>query len=194
QVTLIDLGGHAIIDRGAAIMRVLQQGADAAGDQPVAFGWCQRAFRQQALCLARGRTRRTGGHQAQRQQAGPRHRPQGAARAPLQFIYSHDLEARRRVRVVQPLAALFGIIMGSSVALLAGLIMTLLVFALLPEFHDRLSGEFRPLAKAIAWAILLTGTSAAAFWSEVKRRPWRLYAAGAMAIAVALVTAYYWPD
>lgn len=95
---------------------------------------------------------------------------------------------------MQPLAALFGIIMGSSVALLAGLIMTLLVFALLPEFHDRLSGEFRPLAKAIAWAMLLAGTSAAAFWSEVKRRPWRLYAAGAMAIAVALVTAYYWPD
>ncbi len=94
---------------------------------------------------------------------------------------------------MQPLAALFGIIMGSSVALLAGLIMTLLVFALLPEFHDRLSGEFRPLGKAIAWATLLTATSVAAFWSEVKRLAWRLWAAAGMGLSVAMVTAYYWP-
>ncbi len=95
---------------------------------------------------------------------------------------------------MQPLAALFGIIMGSSVALLAGLIMTLLVFLLLPEFHDRLAGEFRPLLKAIAWAVLLSATSVAAFWSEIKRQSWRPYAIAAMALSVALVTAYYWPD
>lgn len=94
---------------------------------------------------------------------------------------------------MQPLAALFGIIMGSSVALLAGLIMTLLVFALLPEFHDRLSGEFRPLAKAVAWAMLLTVTSVAAFWGEIKRRAWRLWAALGMGLSLAMVTAYYWP-
>lgn len=94
---------------------------------------------------------------------------------------------------MQPLAALIGIIMGSSVALLAGLIMTLLVFWLLPEFHDRLEGEFRPLTQAIAWAALLTATSVAAFWSQIKQRSWRLYAMAAMLLAVVLVGFYYWP-
>lgn len=94
---------------------------------------------------------------------------------------------------MQPLAALFGIIMGSSVALLAGLIMTLLVFLLLPEFHERLAGEFRPLLQAIAWAALLTVTSAAAFIAQIKVRSWRMPAAGAMFAAVILVGWYYWP-
>ena len=44
--------------------------------------------------------------------------------------------------------------------------MTLLVFLLLPEFHDRLAGEFRPLLQAIAWAALLTAASAAASWAS----------------------------
>ena len=83
--------------------------------------------------------------------------------------------------------------MGSSVALLAGLIMTLLVFWLLPEFHDRLAGEFRPLSKAIAWAALLTVTSVAAFWSQVRRLAWRVYAMAAMLGTVMLVAFYYWP-
>jgi len=94
---------------------------------------------------------------------------------------------------VQPLAALIGIVMGSSVALLAGLIMTLLVFLLLPEFHERLSGEFRPLLQAIAWAVLLVATSAAAFLGQVRRKPWRMPAALALAAAVALVAWNYWP-
>jgi hypothetical protein len=95
---------------------------------------------------------------------------------------------------VQPVAALFGIIMGSSVALLVGLMMTLLVFLLLPEFHERLSGEFRPLLAAIAWAMLLTATSVAAFIGQVKGRAWRTPAALAMFAAVLLVGFVYWPD
>ncbi len=94
---------------------------------------------------------------------------------------------------MQPLAALIGIVMGSSVALLAGLIMTLLVFLLLPEFHERLSGEFRPLLQAIAWAVLLVATSAGAFLGQVKNKSWRLPAALALAAAVSLVAWNYWP-
>lgn len=94
---------------------------------------------------------------------------------------------------MQPLAALIGIVMGSSVALLAGLIMTLLVFLLLPEFHERLSGEFRPLVQAIAWAVLLVATSVAAFLGEIRHKPWRLAASLALAVAVLLVGWNYWP-
>jgi hypothetical protein len=94
---------------------------------------------------------------------------------------------------VQPLAALFGIIMGSSVALLAGLIMVLAVFLLLPEFSDRLSGEFSPLFQAIAWAGLLVATSVAAFVGQIKQRRWRLAAALAMASSMLAVGWHYWP-
>jgi hypothetical protein len=94
---------------------------------------------------------------------------------------------------VQPLAALFGIVMGSSVALLAGLIMTLLVFLLLPEFHERLAGEFRPLLQAIAWAVLLTATSVTAFLGQLKQRSWRMPAALALAGALLLAGWNYWP-
>jgi hypothetical protein len=94
---------------------------------------------------------------------------------------------------VQPLAALFGVIMGSSVALLAGLIMTLLVFLLLPEFQERLSGEYRPLLQAIAWAILLTATSVAAFLGQIRRYRWRLAAAVAMTTVLVLMGWNYWP-
>lgn len=95
---------------------------------------------------------------------------------------------------MQPLVALIGIIMGSSVALMAGLIMTLLVFLLLPEFQERLSGEYLPLAKAIAWAAMLTATSASAFWSQIKQRPWRVYALLAMFASMLAMGLYYWPE
>jgi hypothetical protein len=83
--------------------------------------------------------------------------------------------------------------MGSSVALLAGLIMTLLVFLLLPEFQERLQGEYRPLLQAIAWAVLLVACSAAAFLGELRQRPWRLPAALALGAALLLVGWNYWP-
>lgn len=95
---------------------------------------------------------------------------------------------------MQPLAALFGIVMGSSVALLAGLIMTSLVFLLLPEYHDRLSGEFRPLLQAIAWAVLLSATSVAAFLGQIKEKRWRTPAALALVAAILLTGWNYWPE
>jgi hypothetical protein len=94
---------------------------------------------------------------------------------------------------VQPLVALLGILMGSSVALLAGLVMTLSVFLLLPEFHERLQGEFRPLLQAIAWAVLLTGVSVAAFFATLRSRSWRIQAQLAMVAAMVLVGWHYWP-
>jgi len=94
---------------------------------------------------------------------------------------------------VRPLAALLGIVMGSSVALLAGLVMTLLVFLLLPEFRDRLAPEFRPLLLAIAWAVLLTAVSAAGFFGELRLRRWRWGPQLATAIVLVALGWHYWP-
>jgi hypothetical protein len=94
---------------------------------------------------------------------------------------------------VQPLVVLIGIVMGSSVALLGGLLMVLAVFILLPEFSERLASEFQPLLLAIAWAALLTAASAAAFVGSLKVRPWRGYAQLALVAAAVLVGWRYWP-
>lgn len=83
--------------------------------------------------------------------------------------------------------------MGSSVALFGGLVMTLAVFLLLPEFEDRLAGEFSPLLQAIAWAALLTATSVAAFVGQLRQRTWRTPAKTALVAAVLLVGWVYWP-
>lgn len=94
---------------------------------------------------------------------------------------------------MQPLTVLLGIVMGSSVALLAGLTMTLAVFLAMPEYRDRLAGEFSPLLQAIAWAALLTVTSAASFVGQLKIRRWRFAAQVGLAVVVALVAWTYWP-
>jgi hypothetical protein len=94
---------------------------------------------------------------------------------------------------MRPLAVLLGIVMGSGVALLGGLVMTLLVFLLLPEFHDRLAGEFAPLLQAVAWAALLTGAAAAAFLGEIRVRHWRRPVQLAMVIVLLGVGWRYWP-
>jgi hypothetical protein len=88
---------------------------------------------------------------------------------------------------------LIGIVMGSSVALLTGLSLTLVVFLLMPGEYDRLSGEFGPLLQAIAWAVLLVSTSVASFLGQLKLKPWRIPAQLALAAALALVTWAYWP-
>lgn len=83
--------------------------------------------------------------------------------------------------------------MGSSIALLAGLVMTFVVFLLLPDHRDRLASEMPALIQAIAWAVLLVATSVAAFVGQLKRTPWRTAAQLALVVSVGLVGWSYWP-
>jgi hypothetical protein len=94
---------------------------------------------------------------------------------------------------MRPWATLLGIIMGSTVALFAGLAMTLIVYLFLPEFHDRLSGEFGPLLMAVGWAASLAGLSAAAFVGELRGRPWRRLVQGALVVLLVAFGWSYWP-
>jgi MFS superfamily sulfate permease-like transporter len=94
---------------------------------------------------------------------------------------------------LQPLTVLLGIVMGSALSLFVGLFMTLVVYLLLPEFHDRLSGEFRPLIVATAWTFTLTMASTAAFAAQVRSKPWRRTAYALLIAAVAGIVWSYWP-
>ncbi len=95
---------------------------------------------------------------------------------------------------MRPLAVLLGVVMGSAVALCGGLVLTLLVFLLLPEFRDELSAEFVPLLQAIAWAGLLAAVSAAGFVGEIRNRPWRLAAQLGTVLALVGIGWRYWPS
>jgi hypothetical protein len=94
---------------------------------------------------------------------------------------------------MQPLTALIGIVMGSAVSLLAGLTMTLLVFLFLPEFRDRLQGEFQPLVFAIVWAAVLTAAAAAAFFGQLRQHRWRVYGLLTLTGVILAMGRYYWP-
>jgi hypothetical protein len=94
---------------------------------------------------------------------------------------------------LRPWATLLGVVMGSAVALFVGLAMTLVVYLLLPEFHDRLAGEFRPLLAAVAWAGALVAVSALSFAGELKGWPRRRVAQVGLAMLLAAFSWAYWP-
>jgi hypothetical protein len=83
--------------------------------------------------------------------------------------------------------------MGSAVALFVGLAMTLVVYLLLPEFHDRLAGEFGPLLSAVAWAAALVAVSALAFAGELKGWPRRHLVQAGLALLLLAFGWSYWP-
>jgi drug/metabolite transporter (DMT)-like permease len=74
---------------------------------------------------------------------------------------------------MHPKAVLLGIVMGSTVSMAVGLLMTLIVFLALPEHADRLREEFGPLLRYSASSTLLAALAVAAFYGELKLRPWR---------------------
>jgi hypothetical protein len=94
---------------------------------------------------------------------------------------------------MKPMVALLGILMGSLVAMFAGLAMTLLVYLLLPEYRDRLAGEQGPLLRAVLWTAGLSAVAAAAFLGEIRARSWKRWAQLALALLLGAFAVAYWP-
>jgi hypothetical protein len=67
------------------------------------------------------------------------------------------------------------------------------VYLLLPEFHDRLAGEFRPLLAAVAWATGLVAASSLAFAGELRTWPRRRLAQVGLAMLLVAFGWSYWP-
>ncbi len=94
---------------------------------------------------------------------------------------------------MRPLVVLLGIVMGSTVSIATALLLTGVVFLLLPEYGERLAEEREPLMVACLLSVLLAGAAATSFYGELRVRSWR-YAAHAALVAVLAVALWtYWP-
>jgi hypothetical protein len=94
---------------------------------------------------------------------------------------------------MRPLVVLIGIVMGSTVSIAVGLLMTGVVFLLLPEYAHRLSEERFPLLMACLLSVALAAVAAASFYGELKLLRWRFAAHGALLVMLILSLWTYWP-
>jgi hypothetical protein len=112
-------------------------------------------------------------------------RPRGG---PLQVEFPRTVLPSMR-----PLVVLLGIVMGSTVSIAAALLMTGVVFLLLPEHSERLADESRPLLTACALSLALAAVAATSFYSELRTRTWRFAAHLGLGLMLALAAWTYWP-
>ena len=94
---------------------------------------------------------------------------------------------------MRPLVVLLGIVMGSTVSIAAALLLTGVVFLLLPEYQARLADESQSLLAACFLSVLLAGVAATSFYGELRGRSWRYAAHGALVLALAVALWTYWP-
>jgi hypothetical protein len=94
---------------------------------------------------------------------------------------------------MRPLVVLLGIVMGSTISIAVALLMTGVVFLLLPEYGERLAEERNPLLTACLLSVLLATAAAASFYGELRARSWRFAAHGALAVMLILSLWTYWP-
>jgi hypothetical protein len=94
---------------------------------------------------------------------------------------------------MRPFVVLLGIVMGSTVSIAVALLMTGVVFLLLPEYGHRLAEERNPLLAACLLSGLLATAAWLSFYGELRARSWRFAAHGALVVMLALSLWNYWP-
>jgi len=94
---------------------------------------------------------------------------------------------------MRPLVVLLGIVMGSTVSIAVALLLTGVVFLLLPEYAERLSDERGSLVSACTLSLLLASMAVTSFYGELRQRGWRWLAHAALALTLTGVLWVYWP-
>lgn len=83
--------------------------------------------------------------------------------------------------------------MGSTVSIAAALLLTGVVFLLLPEYGSRLADERGPLVAACLISVALAAIAVTSFYGELRQRAWRYGAHLGLALGLASVAWTYWP-
>jgi hypothetical protein len=94
---------------------------------------------------------------------------------------------------MRPLVVLLGIVMGSTVSIALGLVMTGVVFLLIHDTDSRLADETRPLLGSVLLMVALAGVAFASFLGELKRKRWRFLAHGGLVVMLGIAVWTYWP-
>jgi putative effector of murein hydrolase LrgA (UPF0299 family) len=95
---------------------------------------------------------------------------------------------------MRPLAVLLGIVMGSTVSIAVGLILTWIVLLFVPEYTEVFAAERGPLAQGIAIFTVAATAACTSFYGELRRKNWRLKAHLTVVAALAVAVWVYWPD
>jgi len=83
--------------------------------------------------------------------------------------------------------------MGSTVSIAVALLLTGVVFLLLPEYAERLADESQPLRWACLLSVVLAVIASTSFYGELRRRGWRLAAHAVLTVMLAIALWTYWP-
>jgi hypothetical protein len=94
---------------------------------------------------------------------------------------------------MRPLVVLLGIVMGSTVSIALGLVMTGVVFLLIHDTDSRLADETRPLLGNILLSLALAGVAFASFLGELRQKRWRFLAHAGLVLMLGIAVLTYWP-
>jgi hypothetical protein len=94
---------------------------------------------------------------------------------------------------MRPLVVLLGIVMGSTVSIAVALLLTGVVFLLLPQYSARLADESGSLVTACLLSAVLATIAVTSFYGELRERGWRYLAHGVLTLAVGISLWTYWP-
>jgi hypothetical protein len=95
---------------------------------------------------------------------------------------------------MHPLSVLLGIVLGSAVSITVALVLTLVVFLMLPEFGERIGEEFPPLLLTLGGSALIAVVSAFGFYGELRETTWRRVPQIALALLLTLIGWMVWPE
>jgi len=83
--------------------------------------------------------------------------------------------------------------MGSTVSIAVALVLTGVVFLLLPEYGSRLADERGSLVLACLLSVALAAIAVTSFYGELRLRAWRYAAHVSLTLALAVTLWTYWP-
>src|SRR5690606_33671954 len=117
----------------------------------------------------------------------PRRRKICEASRPARATRSHSGQMR-------PSIVLLGFVLGSAASITFSLGGVTVVYLILQGKYPRLAAEFPTVLVGFGMFAALTVIAGASFYGQLKQRPWRAPATALLALGLAAIGWYYWPE